>query len=371
MSPSQTLPRAAEPFVTFASLIRQNGFAVAPEQTIGFIEAVGLLGPTGMADIHRAARAILAPPPERQREFDALFRMHFLGQSLPVSMPGDGDEEEMLVGEEGPGDSEPPSPEEANEAGSEATGTEMMGARQFAQGDEADALRRFRRQAPEALPMRRSYRRQRAHRGGFDLRRALRQAVGRDGEVIEMPRLRRKPRQRRLVLLIDISGSMKQQTDAHLRFAHALAQAAERIEIFTLGTRLTRITRALKVRNRSQALGLAAGIVTDWDGGTRLGDALTAFLAIPRFAGFTRGAAVIVVSDGLERGDHAAMTEAVAQLSRLAWRLVWLTPSAASADFRPETAAMQAVLPYLDALEDGSSIAALCERVLALSREAA
>jgi uncharacterized protein len=189
--------------------------------------------------------------------------------------------------------------------------------------------------------------------------------------VIELPRLARKSHQRRMVLLIDISGSMKQHTDAYLRFAHALAQTAERIEIFTLGTRLTRITRALKVRNRTQSLALAAGIVSDWDGGTRLGDALTAFLAIPRFAGFTRGAAVIVLSDGLERGDHTTMTQAVQQLSRLVWRLVWLTPLAASPDYRPETAAMRAVLPFIDSLAGASSVTALCDRVLALAREAA
>ena len=189
--------------------------------------------------------------------------------------------------------------------------------------------------------------------------------------MIELPRLERKPHQRRMVLLIDISGSMKQHTDPYLRFAHALARAAERIEVFTLGTRLTRITRALKARNPTQALALAAGIVADWDGGTRLGDALTAFLAIPRFAGFTRGAAVVVLSDGLERGDHTAMTAAVARLSRLTWRLVWLTPLAAASDFRPQTAAMQSVLPYLDALRGGSSVSAICDEVLALAREAA
>ena len=144
MSPIDTLPRAAEPFVTFSTLLRQNGFSVAPEQTMSFIEAVGLLGPAEMADIHRAAHAVLAPPPERHREFDALFRMHFLGQSLPVSAPGEeGDVEEMLVGEEGPGDGAPPEPEEESEAGGEATGAEMLGAtalRRDGRGRGAEAL---------------------------------------------------------------------------------------------------------------------------------------------------------------------------------------------------------------------------------------
>ena len=371
MSTTQPLPRAAEPFVEFASLLRENGFSVAPEQTIGFIEAVGLLGPRDMNDLLQAGRAMFAPPPERRPEFDALFRMKFLGQSIPVPASGP-DEDELLVGEEAAGDSEPPEPDELNEAGGEATGSEILSTRQFAGVDDIEALRRFRRVARERLPVRRSYRRAAANKGdGWNMRKVFRQAVQRDGEVIELPKLRRKLRQRRIVLLIDVSGSMKDQTDSYLRFAHALAQAGQRIEIFTLGTRLTRITRAMKVRNRAQALNLVSGIVADWDGGTRLGDALQAFLDIPRFAGFTRGAAVLTLSDGLERGDHATLVEAVEKLSRLAWKLIWLTPLAGDAGYRPETAAMQAIMPYLDSIEDGSSVSALCERVLALRQEAA
>jgi len=371
MSNLERLPRAVEPFVEFASLLRENNFAVAPDQTMGFVEAVGLLGPCSMNDILQAGRAMFAPSPERRAEFDALFRMKFLGQSIPVPASGL-DEDELLVGEEAQGDQEPPEPDEINEAGGEATGSEILSARRFADAGEADALRRFRRAAPTQLPVRRSYRRAAANRGdGWNMRKVFRQAVQRDGEVVELPKLRRKLRQRRIVLLIDVSGSMKDQTDGYLRFAHALAQAGQRIEIFTLGTRLTRVTRALKLRNRTQALSLVSGIVADWDGGTRLGDALQAFLDIPRFAGFACGAAVLVLSDGLERGDHSAMVAAVEKLSRLSWQLRWLTPLAGDAGYRPETAAMQAIAPYLDAIEDGSSVAALCQRVLNLSREAA
>lgn len=372
MSTIEPLPRAAEPFVAFAGILRGNGFAVAPEQTMSFVEAIGLLGPRSMDDIHRAAKATLSPPPERLAEFDMLFRWHFMGQMIAAPMPGDDDDDDILVGDDAAGDAVPPEPDETSESGGEATGSEMLNVRRFAEIGEAEALRRFRRSAPERLPVRKSYRRGPAHRGAsLNMRKMLRQAVQRDGEVIELPRLDRRMRQRRIVLLIDVSGSMKQQTDGYLRFAHALARAGRRIEVFTLGTRLTRITRAMKVRNRVQALMLAAGTVSDWDGGTRLGDALQAFLAIPRYAGFARGAAVIVLSDGLERGEHAAMTDAVEQLSRLAWKLVWLTPLAAGRDVRPETTAMQSVLPFIDHLDGGNSIQALCERVLALGREAA
>ena len=372
MSELGTLPRAAEPFVSFAGVLRGNGFAVAPEQTMSFVEAIGLLGPNSMDDIHRAAKVTLAPPPERMEEFDLLFRWHFMGQVIAAPAPGSEDDDDILVGDDAAGDAKPPEPDETSESGGEATGAEMLNVRRFAEAGEAAALRQFRRTAPERLPMRKSYRRGPAHRGAsLNMRKMLRQAVQRDGEVIELPRLERRMRQRRIVLLIDVSGSMKQQTDGYLRFAHALTRAGRRVEVFTLGTRLTRITRAMKVRNRVQALTLAAGAVADWDGGTRLGDALQAFLAIPRYAGFARGAAVIVLSDGLERGDHGALTDAVEQLSRLAWKLVWLTPLATGRDYLPETAAMQAVMPFIDHLDGASSVEVLCNRILALGREAA
>ena len=106
------------------------------------------------------------------------------------------------------------------------------------------------------------------------------------------------------------------------------------IEVFTFGTRLTRVTRPMRLKRREQALAAAAQIVSDFDGGTRIGDALQAFLAVPRFAGYARGAATLIVSDGLERGDPLALADAVAKLSRRAWRLSWLTPLAHGQEFQ-------------------------------------
>jgi uncharacterized protein len=191
------------------------------------------------------------------------------------------------------------------------------------------------------------------------------------GEFIRMRRRRRGLRQRRLVLLIDVSGSMKERTRAHLAFAHALTRAADSVEVFTIGTRLTRITRALRLKNRDQALATAALIVADWDGGTRIGEALDAFLAIPRFSALARGAAVVVLSDGLERGDPTAMADAVARFSRLAWKTVWLTPLAADPGFEPRTAGLVAARPFLDELADGGSLDSICDHVLDLARERA
>jgi uncharacterized protein with von Willebrand factor type A (vWA) domain len=361
------LPRAAEPFVRFPALLRAHGFAVAPEQTTAFMAGTTLLGPRSIDDIRRAARATLGPPPERLAEFDALFAAFFEGQV--VAAPAEGGEEradEVRVRDEGtPGVLEPPEAEEAHQAGEAATAAEALAARRFAPQSEDELLRRLARAAPAHLPVRRARRRKVTRQGDrIALRRALRLAVRHDGELMQLPRLARRTHLRPVLLLIDVSGSMKARTEEHLRLAHTLARALARIEVFTFGTRLTRVTRALRLKQQDQALAAAATMVADWDGGTRIGDALQAFLAVPRFAGFTRGAYVLILSDGLERGDPAAMVDAVRRLARLAWRLDWLTPLAADPAFRPETAGLAGSLPYLDHLADGSSLHAVAAHIL-------
>ena len=212
----------------------------------------------------------------------------------------------------------------------------------------------------------------RSRRGPWaDLRRTLRDSARNDGEVMKLSRLRRRQRPRKMLLLIDVSGSMKERTEENLKLAHALIQAAPQVEVFTFGTRLTRVTRPLKIKRREQALAAAAHLVSDWDGGTRIGDALQAFLAVPRFAGYARGAAVLIVSDGLERGDFSAMRDAVAKFSRRAWRLSWLTPLASGRAFTPQTEALVAVRRYVDDMVDGGSSAAIVAHVLSLNERRA
>lgn len=364
-----SLPQAARPFVEFPAILRAHGFAAAPDQTIGFIEAVGLLGPRDMLDIRRAAVAMLAVPKDREAEFDALFRAYFLGESLAAPIE-DGDDEDGVEAYEPTGAvSEVEEALEPDETGTEATAAEVLSRRIFSPESEADALSLLARRAEHDLPRRTSYRRSFNTSGDrIDMRRAMKQAMRNDGEVFDLPETRRKTRQRRLLVLIDVSGSMREQSESALRFAHALTRAADRVETFTLGTRLTRVTPALKIRNRDLALDKVGSIVADFDGGTRIGDALSAFLAVPRFASYARGAAVLVISDGLERGTPEAMVAAVDKLSRSAWRLDWLTPLAGDATYEPRTEALQACLPYLDSLGAGDRIETLCNHVLNLAR---
>jgi uncharacterized protein len=362
------LPAAAAPFVAFATLLRANGFGAVPEQTTAFLAAISLLGPRSLEHIRRAAHATLAPPAARREEFDALFDAHFLGAVELGRETAEPDADAVRVEEDRPGGFEPPTADDVNEAGGAATAAEALSGRRFGR-DEFDTLRQFQRALPERLPQRRGLRRIAARRGpSLDLRRALRQAVRNDGEIFKLPRLKRKLRRRPILLVIDVSGSMKARTDAHLRFAHALVRAADRVEVFTIGTRLTRVTQALQLRNREQALATASGLVSDWDGGTRIGDALQAFLAVPRFGGSARGALVLILSDGLERGDPKAMTDAVKRLAARAWHLSWMTPLAADPSYRPETAALKSILPHLDTLADAGSTERLCQHVLNLAR---
>jgi uncharacterized protein with von Willebrand factor type A (vWA) domain len=366
------LPPAVRPLVAFATLLRANGFAVAPEQTVAFLGAVELLGPRSLEHVRKAAAATLAPPHDRRQHFDALFDMHFLGAA---GDPGEADDwqpdEEMKVEEEGAGQ-EILVGEEVNETGREATSAEALAVRQLRPPDDSETLRRFARDLPSALPRRRGYRRRRSRRGaGFDLAASLKAAIRNDGEVLALKRLRRGTRVRPILLMIDVSGSMKQRTDANLAFAHTLVRSAPRVEVFTFGTRLTRLTTALRRRNRSQALAVAADLVADWDGGTRIGDALQAFLAVPRFAGYARGAVVLVLSDGLERGDPSAMVEAIRRLAARAHRIDWLSPLAADSGYRPETEGLAAIRPMIASLVNGGTTAAVCRHILSLSRERA
>jgi uncharacterized protein len=360
-------------FVAFSALLRRADFAVAPEQTIAWLAAIELLGPTSVEDIRRAAHATLAPQPERRVDFDALFDGHFLGVQSIVPEAAPGEDEPIRAAEDASVGPEPLFGDETRESGAQATTAERLSARRFGPGSEGETLRRFARALPARVPRRRGYRWRSSARGGTatDARRMFREAMRNAGEFVHLRQRRRRLRQRRIVVLIDVSGSMKERTQAHLAFAQALSRAAASVEVFTIGTRLTRITRPLRLRNREQALASASLVVADWDGGTRIGDALSAFLSIPRFAALARGAAVVVLSDGLERGDPSAMAGAVARLSRLAWRIVWLTPLAADANFEARTAGLVAARPFLDRLADGGSTESICDNVLDLASEAA
>jgi uncharacterized protein with von Willebrand factor type A (vWA) domain len=188
------------------------------------------------------------------------------------------------------------------------------------------------------------------------------------GEPARLARRHRRARPRRLVLLVDVSGSMAPYADALLRFAHAAVRCRpQSTEVFTLGTRLTRVTKALRSTDPETALAAASAAIPDWSGGTRLGDGLAAFVTRYAHPGLARRATVVVFSDGWERGDTAPLAEAVARLRRLVHRLVWVSPHRGRPGFAPTAGGLAAVLPHLDALLAGHSLAALAELAESLS----
>ncbi len=231
MTTEPELPRAARVFVSFVALLRVNGFAVAPEQTTAFLAAIELLGPRSLDDIRRAGLATLAPPPERRATYDRLFDLHFRG-SEAIEHGSEGEDDETIrLQEEGRGDEEPLFADDTNDSGLTATRAEAVVERRFATASTSDALRRLSREAPRRLPKRRGHRRMRARRGPFaDLRRTLRDSVRSDGEILRLGHLKRRPRPRKLLLLIDVSGSMKQRTDENLALAHTLTQSTPLVE---------------------------------------------------------------------------------------------------------------------------------------------
>jgi len=371
MSVQTNLPRAAQPFVEFPQILRSHGFAVSPDQTISFLEAIGLLGPRDVEQVRNAGIAMMAIPRERWGEYDALFRGYFLGQTIAAPATTEEDEDETEAYEEQDGQTDVDVTEEEQEIGGEASVTEALARRTFAPLSDDDVLTHFRHHANQQLPRRRSHRFTSARQGSaFDMRRMLREAVKRDGEVFDLAQIKRKTRLRPIVMLVDVSGSMEAQSEQTLRVAHALKMAADRVEVFTFGTRLTRITRALADKNVERALERVGALVADFDGGTRIGDALAALLAVPRFAGTLRGASVVILSDGLERGEPHQMVDAVQRMSRMAWRLDWLSPLAADKSYVARTEALSLALPFLDTLADGSGVEPICQHILSMEKAA-
>jgi uncharacterized protein with von Willebrand factor type A (vWA) domain len=207
------------------------------------------------------------------------------------------------------------------------------------------------------------------HRSGPpDLRRTVRRALRAGGEPINRAFVEPGERPRRLILLCDVSGSMESYSRALLRFLHAAVVGRGRVEAFALGTRLTRLTRDLSTRDPDAALTAAARRVVDWSGGTRLGEGLRQFNDEWGVRGLARGAVVVILSDGWDRGDPELLGEQMARLHRVTRRIIWVNPLKASPGFAPLARGMAAALPYVDEFVEGHSLASLEELVDVVAR---
>jgi uncharacterized protein with von Willebrand factor type A (vWA) domain len=209
-------------------------------------------------------------------------------------------------------------------------------------------------------PARMSLRHRAARGGQVDPRRTLRATIRAHGELARPLRRRRATRPRKIVLLLDVSGSMSPYADAYLRMAHAVVRSAPHaVEAFTVGTRLTRVTLPLRHRDPERALAGASTEVPDWAGGTRLGETLRAFLDRWGQRGAARGAVVVICSDGWERGDAALLGEQLARLRRLAHKVFWLNPHAGREGYAPVQSGIAAALPHVDRMLAGHNLATI------------
>ncbi len=200
-----------------------------------------------------------------------------------------------------------------------------------------------------------------------DIRRTVRSAIRAGGEPIERHHLAPTPRLRRLVLLLDVSGSMEPYARGLLRFVHAAVAGRQKVEAFALGTRLTRITRELTSRDPDIALRAAGDRVTDWSGGTRLGSGLREFNDEWGVRGLARNSIVVILSDGWDRGEPEQLSAEMERLQRVTHRLIWVNPLKVTPGYAPLARGMAAALPYVDRFVEGHSVAAMEEltRVIA------
>jgi uncharacterized protein with von Willebrand factor type A (vWA) domain len=349
---------AVDAVLGLAVTLRAAGVEASPDRVHTAVEALGHVDVLSRGDVYWAGRASLCARPEDLTVYDRAFRAWFAGEQAGTpSLRPPLEVVRPVAGAEGSGRHDDPAAAKA----ATASRLEILRHGDFARlsAAERDVVRRLLAAIDPAAPDRPSRRRRPAVTGSVDVRRTVRATLRHGGEPAHLLRHTARRRPRRIVLLVDVSGSMAPYADALLRFAHAAARRRPGTEVFTLGTRLTRVTREIRVRDADAALAAVAGAVPDWSGGTRLGELVKAFLDRWGQRGTARGAVVVVASDGWERGDATLLGDQMRRLHRLAHRVVWVNPHKARPGYAPLTAGMAAALPSVDDFVEGHSVAAL------------
>jgi uncharacterized protein len=355
-----------EILLAFARALRAGGVPVTQDRTHGFLAAAALVGAGDPAGIRIAGRSTLCASPDDLNRFDQVFEAFFNARDgLPRQRPVFRSEPVLtdlpLDDASGADDAE-----EADDiVRAAASPTEVLRHRDVAAMTAAEKARlagMFASLRPRP-PLRRTARHQQWHRGDVDASRTLRSSLRRMGEPATIEWRRRARRPRRVVLLVDVSGSMSSYADALLRLAHRLTHGIGNVETFTIGTRVTHVTRALRTRDPERALVAAGETVPDWSGGTRLGETLRFFLDRWGQRGMARGAVVVVFSDGWERGDASMLAQQMARLRRIAHRVVWVNPHRGKDGYEAVQAGVLAALPYCHDFVAGHSLATYADLV--------
>lgn len=367
----------ATQLVGFGRSLRDRGMLVGPDQISRYCSAVAMVDPSDVFDLYWAGRACLVNKRDDIATYDEEFQRFFLGiedEGLLPEKEGPLREniDESKNGSTGPtgvstdrasdGQPEGDLESEGEEIGAVASVTEVLRLRSLATWTE-DELR----QLPSVmaliklrLPVRQTRRLVPAQRGPrLDVRRTVRRSMRHEGELLTRAWRARRHRPRRVVFLMDVSGSMSAHSRALLHFAYVLLQTELRLEVFCFGTRLTRVTDLLDDRSPNRAVDQASSAVADWSGGTRIGESLALFLRVWGRRGILRGAVLLLASDGLERGDPNLLAQQMARLKRLTHAIVWLNPLKGDPTYQPLARGMRAALPHVDRLVAADTVADL------------
>lgn len=359
-------PRGAEEVLLgFARMLRVAGVEASPDRVHSLLDAVHSLDILDQDKVYWAGRLTLCANPEDLSKYDAGFAAYFGGDNAkpaPLTAPAPQRMDAAFGVDQDDSDGSAQSPDPPIPG--EASGTEILRHKDYADlsnAERSELNRLFELLGPISA-MRRTRRFGPSRHGVTDPRRSIRRAIRNDGELIELAKRDRRRRPRRLVILADISGSMAPYADPILRFAHAaIRRNPAYTEAFTLGTRLTRVTRELRLRDPEKALRAAGNAIPDWSGGTQLGEMLRAFLDRWGQRGTARRAIVVIFSDGWERGDPTLLGEQMARLHRLAHEVIWANPHKGHEGYEPLTRGISAALPHIDHFVAGHSFAAYSE----------
>lgn len=361
-----------EILLAFTHALRAAGLALTPDRAQGFLDATALVGLEDRRATACAGRATLCSSPDDLIRFDQVFDAFFNARDgLPRARrtePSSPAAAITLADAEGTGEGEQ---EEIVHA--LASPDDVLRHRDVAalEAHEKRLLDRMFATLTLRPPTRRTARHQRWHRGEIDRSRTLRSSLQHFGEPAEINWRRPRLRARRIILLVDVSGSMSGYADALLRLAHRFTQSGREVgatvETFTIGTRLTHITRAMRNADPDRALMAAGDTVPDWAGGTRLGETLRVFLDRWGQRGLARGSVTVIFSDGWERGEPDLLREQMRRLRRVAHRVIWVNPHRGKAGYEPVQQGVLAALPFCDDFVAGHSLASFSEltRVIA------
>lgn len=367
-----------ELFIEFAHDLRFHGMVIGSDDVITYLSAISVLNASDIMDVYWSGRIALVRKKDNIPLYNKRFQAFFLdiSENEPdarkvklKSSANAGATLEVPNVEQGlPGEVI----EDETRLGYMASAADISRHKAFADCSDEE-LNRFRKlisMLKVSPPKRRTYRTQSTPKGKvLDMRRMARETMRSLGEPKDLMYIKRKEKLRSIVFILDVSGSMADYSRNLLQLAYSARRANTKVEVFCFGTRLTRITKSIDKRTPDEAMRLAGESVLDWDGGTRIGDAIAAFVKESRRSRLGRGAIVVICSDGLDQGEPQALDKAMQTLSRLAHKVIWVNPHKGdNEDYKPNTIGMMIADPYIDRIFSGHNYKSIEEFARELSR---